>query len=147
MEDSILISTKKILGVSADYEVFDLDITTHINAAFSILHQLGLPEEGFFIADDTTMWSDIPLEVTTSQLNLIKTYVYLKVRSLFDPPQTSYLIEATNNQLKEYEWRLNVSRENGLPEEVIPLDRLSNDWRRFRRAFRTEGYEVGREAL
>lgn len=114
MEDSILISTKKILGVSEDYTVFDLDITTHINAAFSILHQLGIPEDGFYIEDEGDLWSDIPGVVPT-QLNLIKTYVYLKVRSIFDPPGTSFLIEATNNQLREYEWRLNVSRENSIP--------------------------------
>ena len=114
MEDSILISTKKILGVSEDYTVFDLDITTHINAAFSILHQLGIPEDGFYIEDETALWSEIP-DVVPTQLNLIKTYVYLKVRSIFDPPATSFLIEATNNQLREYEWRLNVSRENSIP--------------------------------
>jgi len=115
MEDSILISTKKILGVSEDYPVFDLDITTHINAAFSFLHQLGIPEDGFFIEDETDLWSEIPGLIPT-QLNLVKTYVYLKVRSLFDPPTTSFLIEATSNQIKEIEWRLNVSRENSLPE-------------------------------
>jgi len=124
VDDSILNSTKKILGVSEDYLVFDLDITTHINAAFSILHQLGLPADGFYIADATDLWSDIPLDVTTSQLNLIKTYVYLKVRYLFDPPTTSFLLTAMDNQIKEYEWRLNVSRENilypPLPSQPLP---------------------------
>ena len=111
MEDSILNSTKKILGVSEDYTVFDLDITTHINAAFSILHQLGIPADGFFIEDETATWSSIP-DIIPSQLHLIKTYVYLKVRYLFDPPTTSFLLTATDNQINEYEWRLNVSREN-----------------------------------
>jgi hypothetical protein len=143
MDDSILNSTKQILGVAVDYTVFDLDIITHINAAFSILHQLGIPEDGFYIESDADLWTDIPLDVTKSQLNLVKTYVYLKVRSLFDPPTTSYLIDATNNQIKEYEWRLNVSRENGLPLEVEPYDRLQRDWREFRRASRRERPEVG----
>jgi hypothetical protein len=111
MDDSILNSTKKILGVSEDYTVFDLDITTHINAAFSILHQLGIPADGFFIEDETATWSSIP-DIIPSQLHLIKTYVSLKVRYLFDPPTTSFLLTATDNQIKEYEWRLNVSREN-----------------------------------
>lgn len=123
MEDSILNSTKKILGVSEDYTVFDLDIMTHINAAFSILHQLGIPEDGFYIEDELDGWSSIP-GLTPSQINLVKTYVYLKVRSLFDPPSTSFLIEATNNQIREYEWRLSVSRENSIPPfipaEVFP---------------------------
>ena len=111
MDDSILNSTKKILGVAEDYTVFDPDIATHINAAFSILHQLGLPADGFFIEDEDALWSEIP-DIVPSQLHLIKTYVYLKVRYLFDPPTTSFLLTAMDNQIKEYEWRLNVSREN-----------------------------------
>jgi hypothetical protein len=110
MEESILKSTKKILGLDETYVVFDLDVITHINAAFSILNQLGVGQvEGFFIEDDTAVWSDFI--VPENQLRLVRTYVYLKVRSIFDPPATSYLIEAVNNQVKEYEWRLNVFRE------------------------------------
>jgi hypothetical protein len=117
MEESILISTKKILGLDKDYTPFDLDVTTHINAAFSILNQLGVgPVEGFMIEDETALWSDFA--VPLNQLSLIKTYVYLKVRSLFDPPSTSYLITATNDHIKEYEWRLNSFRE----WELDPVD-------------------------
>jgi hypothetical protein len=120
MEESILKSTKKILGLDEIYTPFDLDILTHINAAFSILDQLGVgPEGGFYIIDESAEWADYV--VPPNQLHLIKTYVYLKVRLLFDPPATSFLIEAANNQLKEYEWRLNVFREYALPpDEVIP---------------------------
>ena len=120
METSILISTKKVLGIAESYTAFDLDIITHINAAFSILNQLGVgPQEGFMIEDDGYMWGDFLIPIT--QLNLVKTYVYLKVRLLFDPPTTSFLIEATTKQIEEYEWRLNVFRENEIPfpEEVI----------------------------
>ena len=110
MEDSILISTKKILGVGPDYAAFDLDIITHINSTFSIVHQLGIgPDDGFMIEDDSALWSD--LEVDPSQLNLLRTYVFLKVRMLFDPPTTSFLIEATNNQIQEYEYRFSYNRE------------------------------------
>ncbi len=110
MEESILKSTKKILGLAEDYTPFDLDVITHINAAFSILNQLGVGyEDGFWIEDEAAVWDDYG--VPANQLHLVKTYVYLKVRSLFDPPATSYLIEATNNQIKEYEWRLNSFRE------------------------------------
>lgn len=126
MEESILKSTKKILGLADDYTPFDLDVITHINAAFSILDQLGVgPVGGFLIEDDTTLWADYV--VPPNQLHLIKTYIYLKVRSLFDPPTTSFLITATNDQLKEIEWRLNVFREeymyvppvDEIPEEVV----------------------------
>lgn len=110
MEESILKSTKKILGLAYDYVVFDLDVITHINTAFSILNQLGVgPVEGFAIEDDSALWSDFV--VPLNQLSMIRTYVYLKVRSIFDPPGTSYLIEAVNTQIKEYEWRLNSFRE------------------------------------
>jgi hypothetical protein len=111
MEDSILISTKKILGVADDYPVWDLDIITHINTAFSTLTQLGVgPAEGFMIEDDQAVWSDFIVDGDL-QYNSVKTYVYLRVRQLFDPPTTSYLIAAFDKQLSELEWRLNVHRE------------------------------------
>jgi hypothetical protein len=120
MENSILISTKKILGIAEDYTAFDLDVITHINSAFSTLTQLGVgPANGFMIEDETAQWSDFITDVTdpygTSgddlQYNSVRTYVFLKVRYLFDPPQTSYLIAATEKQMQELEWRLNVHRE------------------------------------
>lgn len=110
MEESILKSTKKILGLADTYTAFDLDVITHINSAFSILDQLGVgPEGGFIVESDREEWSDF--EVPQNQLNLIKTYVYLRVRMLFDPPTTSFLIEAMNKQLQEYEWRIGTFRE------------------------------------
>lgn len=120
MEESILTSTKKILGLDPSYTAFDQDILTHINATFSILDQLGVgPEGGFSIADATDLWEEYV--VPTNQLHLIKTYLYLKVRMLFDPPGTSFLKEAAENQLREYEWRLNVFREVLIPNEP-PLE-------------------------
>lgn len=121
MEQSILQSTKKVLGLDPSYTVFDLDILTHINAAFVVLTDLGVgPETGFMIEDETAVWTDYQLAVGTEHsLSLIKTYVFLKVRMLFDPPTTSFLIEAMEKQIKEYEWRLNVTREFELPEEVV----------------------------
>lgn len=107
MEESVLTSTKKILGLAPEYEAFDQDVITHINAAFSTLMQLGVgPTTGFFISDDTAVWDD--LVVPDEQVNLIKTYVYLKVRMIFDPPNTSFHIDAMNKQLQEAEWRLYI---------------------------------------
>lgn len=113
MEDSILISTKKILGISDEYTVFDLDIITHINAAFSVLSQLGIgPTNGFMIEDETSLWSDfLP---TGNLLSMSRTYIFLKVRMLFDPPTTSYLITSMENQIREHEWRMSVFREGTL---------------------------------
>lgn len=128
MEESILKSTKKILGLADDYTPFDLDVITHINAAFSILNQLGVgPEEGFSITDDSTTWNEYV--VPANQLHLVKTYVFLKVRILFDPPGTSFLISAMTDQIKEYEWRLNVFRETELatypPDTMVEIGGVS----------------------
>lgn len=110
METSILTSTKKTLGIAADYSAFDLDIITHINSAFSTLTQLGVgPAGGFMIEDDAANWSDFI--ANDLQYNAVKTYVYLRVRLLFDPPTTAYLTDAFAKQIQELEWRLNVHRE------------------------------------
>jgi hypothetical protein len=110
MEESILKSVKKVLGIDADYIAFDLDILIHINTAFAVLNQLGIgPEAGFMIEDDTAVWATF--YGTDSRYNAIRTYVYLKVRIMFDPPQTAYLVEALNSQIKELEWRINAYRE------------------------------------
>lgn len=111
METSILTSTKKILGIAADYTVFDLDIITHINSSLSTLSQLGVgPALGFAIEDDSANWVDFIAD-NDPFYNSVKTYVYLRVRQVFDPPTTSYQIAAFNDQIKELEWRLNVTRE------------------------------------
>jgi hypothetical protein len=90
--------------------VFDLDIITHINSAFSTLTQLGVgPAEGFMIEDATAVWSDFIGD--DIQYNSVKSYVFLRVRLLFDPPATSYLIAAYEKQIQELEWRLSVLRE------------------------------------
>lgn len=116
MDDSILTSTKKILGVPATDDGFDLDILTHINSVFATLHQLGLgPADGFSVEDAASTWDELLGE--DSRLNSIKTYVYLRVRLLFDPPATSYLVSSMQEQIKELEWRLNIQRET---TDVIP---------------------------
>ncbi len=126
MENSILIGTKKILGIAEDYTVFDHDIITHINTAFSTLTQLGVgPAQGFMIEDDSETWDEFIED--DLQYNSVKSYVFLKVRQLFDPPTTSYLIASTEKQIEELEWRLNVHREEDGwvdpdPHPVYPVD-------------------------
>lgn len=110
MEDSILKSTKKILGMDPGYTPFDLDVLTHINSVFSTLHDLGVgPVEGFAVEDDSATWTQF--EPNVIQRNAIRTYVFLRVKLLFDPPQTSFNINAIQEQIKELEWRLSVRRE------------------------------------
>lgn len=125
MDTSILNSTKKILGIASDYTAFDLDIITHINTAFSTLTQLGVgPTDGFMIEDADANWADFIN--TDKELNSVKSYIFLRVRLLFDPPSTSYLITAYQDQIKELEWRLNIKREGSdwvaPPKDVAIID-------------------------
>ena len=108
--ESILTSIKKMLGITEDYEHFDSDLIMHINSVFSILTQLGVgPSEGFSIKDKTDVWSDfIPDD---PRLESVKSYVYMKVKLLFDPPLSSTVMESTNRIISEFEWRLNVQSE------------------------------------
>jgi hypothetical protein len=111
MEPSILTSVKKVLGIAPEYLVFDQDVIMHINTALSTLTQLGVgPATGFTVDDVDDEWDDF-VDPADHQYNAVKSYVFLRVRMLFDPPQTSYLINAQTDQIKELEWRLNVHRE------------------------------------
>lgn len=116
MSESILTSTKKILGLDADYTAFDFDVITHINTALTTLHQLGIgPPNGFAIIDEAASWDEIlTFDGVNADLllNSVKTYIYLRVRSYFDPPTTSYMIKAVEDQLRELEWRLSMYRES-----------------------------------
>jgi len=112
MIDSILTSTKKLIGgIPEDYTQFDADIITQINLAFSTLQQLGVgPEEGFAITDKDDYWEDFMEEGPL--LNMVKTYIQLKTRLLFDPPTISAVLSAMENQVSELEWRLCVACDN-----------------------------------
>lgn len=106
-ENSILDSVKKGLGITTEYTDFDPDIIININAAFSILYQLGVgPAGGFKITDKTSVWSEF---VDDAHLEFVKTYTIQKVKQFFDPPQTGPLATALDNTLKELEWRINVA--------------------------------------
>lgn len=106
--ESILTSIKKMLGITERYTIFDADIIMHINSVFATLTQLGVgPSEGFSIEDDDSTWSDFIPE--GSKLESVKSYMYLKVRMLFDPPLTSSVLESMNRMASEYEWRLQVA--------------------------------------
>lgn len=111
MDESILTSIKKLLGIAEDYTNFDTDVIIHINTAFMNLNQLGVgPEEGFKIEDNLSNWSDF-IEDDGKQLEAVKTYIYLKVKLVFDPPLSGTVMEAMKETIKEHEWRLNVQAE------------------------------------
>ena len=116
MDESILTSIKKLLGITEDYDYFDQDIIMHINAAFMVLAQLGIgPSEGFLITDDTDTWSDFIDDSTN--LGSIQSYVYMKVKLMFDPPQNSFTVDSMTKLVNELEWRLNIAADNS-GEEV-----------------------------
>lgn len=108
MEESILTSIKKLLGIAEEYKQFDADIIMHINSVFSILTQLGVGlSNGFSIQDEDRGWHDFIGE--DNKIEMVKSYIHLKVKLLFDPPLSSAVIEAMNQMIKELEWRLNVA--------------------------------------
>jgi hypothetical protein len=107
---SILTDVKKVLNVPDEYTAFDIDILMHINTAFGNLNQLGIgPVDGFEIEDKTTTWDAF---IPDPRYNGVKTYIYLQVRTLFDPPQTSHHVTAMQNQINELVSRLSILRES-----------------------------------
>lgn len=118
MDESILTSIKKLLGIPEDYTHFDSDIVMHINTVFFTLTQLGVgPSTGFSIEDSTTEWFEYLTDA--NKLQAVKSYMYMKVRLLFDPPTSSAAIESMNRLVSEYEWRLNVAVDPGESSEEV----------------------------
>lgn len=108
IDDGILLSIKKLLGISEEDSNFDSDLIIHINSVFLILNQLGIgPAHVFFISGIEETWKDFTSDI--NEYSLVRTYIYLKVKLIFDPPLTSSVLQSYESQIKEYEWRLNVA--------------------------------------
>lgn len=134
-DNSILLTIKKMLGLTPDYDVFDQEIMVHINSVFSTLNQLGAgPKNGFRIHSKDDTWDSFI--GSSLDLEFIKDYIYLKVRILFDPPTSSFVLDAMNNQIKELEWRINVQVDRYDPydmnvpddSEALPDDTVTDIW-------------------
>lgn len=110
MNDSILITIKKMLGFDADYTAFDTDIIVAINSALMVLGQLGVCDPGFMITGADETWAAMLKDSTL--LESAKLHMYLKVKVAFDPPSSSFVLASFENQIKEMEWRLNVQAES-----------------------------------
>ena len=119
MTDSILNTIKKMLGISTTDSAFDMDIIVNINSAFMVLHQLGVGPElaPYSIEDNTSTWADFLTD--SVYYSAVKTYVYLKVKQVFDPPGTSFHGDAIARQISEWEWRL-AAQVPYLPEPEEP---------------------------
>lgn len=111
--DSILNTIKKILGIDAAYDAFDTDILWDINSTFLSLNELGIgPSNVYSISGADETWSDF-LGDQVTQLQAAVTFIYLKVRLLFDPPTNSFVVDAIKEQIAELEFRLNVQVDDG----------------------------------
>ena len=111
--ESLLTSIKLLLGITEDYEAFDQQIIAHINSVFMILTQLGVgPPEGFMITSKVDTWNEFIND--EKKMQLVKSYMYLKVKMLFDPPSSSAVMDSTNRMINEFEWRLNSQAESKL---------------------------------
>lgn len=120
MAQSILGTTKKILGLAETDTSFDIDIITHINGVISVLTQVGIgPAEGFMIEDSTATWE--AFIGNDPRLSMVKSYVYMRVRLVFDPPNLSSVLESMQKMITEFEWRLNVQREEELWTDPDPV--------------------------
>lgn len=121
-KNSILDSVKKALGIDASDPSFDLDVTMHINSALGILRQIGVGDDaGYAIEDNTALWTDFTEDVVG--LSMLKTYIVLKVRLWFDPPQNAKTIDSMEKQVVELEARLNVAAESFNPPSPLPRRR------------------------
>lgn len=106
--DSILTSIKKLLGIAEEYDHFDADLIMHINSVLMILTQLGVgPSNGFMIEDESATWNSFVPD--SDMLAMVKSYMFMKVKLLFDPPLGSAVMESYNRQISEFEWRLNAA--------------------------------------
>ena len=104
MNQSILTTIKKFLGITEDYTQFDIDILIHINTVFAMLHDMGVgPDTTYSIIDSTNTWSEFIQD--SEDLDMVKSYIYMKVRMMFDPP-TGGVKEAMDSSIKELEWRM-----------------------------------------
>lgn len=119
--ESILVTIKKMLGLGEDYTPFDTDIIVHINSAFMTLTQLGIgPEEGFQITDANNTWGDFISD--NEMIGAVTNYTYLTVRTLFDPPSNSFVMDAMQKQIEQLGWRLNVQAESKKTFDFITDD-------------------------
>lgn len=113
---SILNDVKKALGIDEDYKVFDSDIIMHINAVLGTLNQLGVgPRSGFRISDENTLWSDYL--TYGEEIEEVKSYMYLRVRLLWDPPDRGGVLTSFKEQIDQLEWRI-----------VVKVDELRLRW-------------------
>lgn len=116
MEDSILNTIKGMLGIDKACDVYDQDLVIYINGVFSTLYQIGVGEKTPTIESAYQNWSSV-FEGDSDLIDLIKNYTYFRVKTIFDPPTSSFVLESLNKQIEEYEWRIHVQAEGGFDSD------------------------------
>lgn len=116
MVESILDSIKQMLGSESEDTNFDRELIIYINGALMVINQLGVGPNGYRITGKENTWAELMGDRT--DLELVKTNVYLRVRLIFDPPQNSFLVSAIKEQITEYDWRIEMSRHPEIATEV-----------------------------
>lgn len=109
MDDSILFTIKRLLGIQDDYDAFDNEIIYNINSAFMDLYQIGFGSKPFVLEDSSTTWSDAI--DNSAFFESTKMYIFQKTKLGFDPPSSSFVLDSIQKQIQETEWRLNMQKE------------------------------------
>lgn len=112
MDESILLTIKRMLGLDEDYTPFDVELPVFINSAIMAAHQLGIGVNDFYITGSDETWADW-LGEDSSKLIAVQSYIYMKVKLAWDPPANSFVVNSFEKQLDELTWRLNVQAEAG----------------------------------
>lgn len=126
MAGSILTDTKKALGLADNYTAFDHEIIMYINSVLATLHQLGIgPGIGYAIANASDTWDELIAD--EKRLNSVQSYMYLRVKMLFDPPTVGFVLTAVKGMIEEAEWRITVAQDEIIhppppPVVVVPTD-------------------------
>ena len=109
MADRILNTIKKMIGIDKDYDAFDMDLIVHINSIISTIAQIGGCQSGKYITNEKDTWTDIFGDY--SNISELKSYMYIKIRLIFDPPGNSFITESMNKIASEFEWRIAMEKE------------------------------------
>ena len=127
MEDSILLSVAKYIGLPEDYSVFDPDLVMHINSELSTLAQIGaVPDTGFVITGSDETWDDLfdatdavgGLPYTRNSVQFVKEFVFIRAKIIFDPPQSSFVLKSLEDKANELMFRIEVATDTAIPAEV-----------------------------
>lgn len=116
--NTILEDVRKVIGGGLIDHYFDEQICMHINTEIFTLDQLGVVIN-HVVVNDETKWTEVIPDI--KEFEAIKTWLGLKVRLIFDPPTSSYVMESITSNLNELEFRIQTKADE-LDKGVIKED-------------------------